>query len=353
VPAYGETNRIPPLRSLLEKGATARNGSFEWDARGRPVVNQAKRVGSLIRRCVLEVYSLQGTFSGGPLRMIVADDGSTLSYIEHLAFPDGAEVSRQGAISALAAPELADSDADLVVVGANLLLRRLYTRRGFRIVPKWIRLFLPTEEDPDSRFARPDVAGPVRKHFRQTLRRIEEGGFECEVTTDLKWFDRFYRDMYQPYTVQRHGELAIVHPYRKMKRTFLRGAGIIVHKDEEPVGGAVVFRSGSTLCLPHMGVLGGDVEMVKQGAGSAIDYFAMKLAHSAGCSYMNFGHTRAFLSNGVLRYKLNWQAEVREDDDAVADFAMAAPRLTEHARRFLTAHPAFHITDQGLLVSQC
>lgn len=304
--------------------------------------NRIKRMLSLIRHPLLSIYRLDGTFDDEKLSVIVADDGATLEYIQRLLFPHGASRKKIGAISALQAHTLINSTADIVIVGANLNLRDNFTNSGFHLIPKWLCLYLPVSEDPDERIESFDRA--TRKYFRRLVRKMDESGFSCEVTTDPEWLETFYRDMYTPYARNRHGENAIIHPKSKIQKAFDKGGGVIVKKNDEMVGGVIIYRKGPILYMPHVGILNGDVALARDGATSSLDYCVVHLSHFLKCKYMHFGHTRPFLSDGVLLYKLNWHMEVRQDDDGISAFAVATPGNTSIAQDVLRSHPYFYLS---------
>lgn len=310
------------------------------------ILNFVKQVASLARHPKLAVYSVDGKYNGERLSVLVADDGSTLSYISDLIFPDGYIVSGRRSISALRGPNLADSEADLVVVGANQLLRNLYVNQGFLIIPKWIELFLPVSEEPYARLY--SKGRQTRKYFKWMIKKVEDAGFKCETITNTEWLDVFYKDMYRPYALERFGAFAVVHNRKKIKRAFKRGTGIVAKRNDESVAGTIVYRKGDTMRIPHVGVLRGDLSIVREGAAFAMDYYAAQMAHTTGCEKVDFGHSRPFLSDGTLQYKLNWHMDVEEDDDGVALFAIIAPGNTDIAMKFLKQNRFFHITREGI-----
>jgi len=310
------------------------------------ILNFAKQVASLARHSRLALYSVDGKYDGEHFSVLVADDGSTLDYISDLIFPDGYVVSRKSSISALKGPSLADSKADLVVVGANRLLRKLYAKHGFLIIPKWIELFLPVDEAPYTRLY--SKGRQTRKYFKWMIKKAEDAGFECEAVTDTEWLDTFYNDMYRPYALERFGNFAVVHKHKKIKRAFERGIGIAAKRNGEPVAGTIVYRKGNLMRIPHVGVLGGDLSIVREGAAFAMDYYAVQMAYITGCKKVDFGHSRPFLSDGTLQYKLNWHMDVEEDDDGVAFFAVIAPGNKDIAMKFLEQNRFFHITKEGV-----
>lgn len=301
-----------------------------------------KKYRSLLRRFLLNVYTVEGMFDGHPLRMLIADDGTTLDFIPKLAFSDGATVSKTGVVSALKAPNLIDSDADLVVVGANSLFTSRYAKKGFRIVPKWLRLFMPVKEDPYAWLS--SFGRTTRSYFNRKIHKIEESGFQCEIVTDIKWLHRFYREMYKPYTLQRFSEDAVIYKLSVLEKFFTRGFLVMAKKHGEPVAGVIAYQEGDVLHLPFGGIAGGDVELVKEGAMFAIHYFLAQQAHSWGCSFIDFGRSRSFLSDGTLMYKLNWHPEAIPADDIVTVFAIATPGDTPQAQKFLEANPHFYMS---------
>jgi hypothetical protein len=307
------------------------------------VATAAKRAGSLAKHRMLDIYLLSGQAGGEPLRVLIADDGSTLSYIKELAFDGESEVVSKGRIAATAAPRLCDSDVDIVVVGANYLIADSFARRGFHLVPKWVRLFLPTTEEPYARLY--EFGRQTRKYFKWMLKKARDEQFECEFIYDPAWVDWFYSDIYQPYALHKFGEQAIIHNLGKVRGAFSQGWGAVVKRDGKAAAGAIVSTFGRTLRIGHYGAAGDGHEANRNGAAFALDYYIVEWAHANGYEYVDFGHSRAFLSDGVLRYKLNWHMEVRDDDDALAIMALAAPGGTAAAQRFLAANPFYELVD--------
>lgn len=309
---------------------------------------QAKRFISLVRHGTLELYRLEGEYSGNPMRVLVAEDGSTLNYVRSLIFTNEPVTSHIGTISTFAGPSLAREDADLVIAGANHMLLGTYSNQGFHLVPKWIRLFVPIWDHPYEMFNRPDLDRATRKYFRRLARTIETMGYSFDVTIDPDWFDYFYYRMYLPYAQRRHHDLAVVHSYDRVLQNFSRGMGVTIMQNKKPIGGGIIIREGKTVSFRHMGMVDGSVEASRDGASSAMDYFVVQFGYSRGCDQMNFGHTRAFTSDGVLRYKLTWQARVENDDDAVSVFAVSAPGTTPQALKFMSDNRFFQLTPEGV-----
>lgn len=304
---------------------------------------------SLFRHFILPVFAVEGAFDGERLRVLVADDGTTLDYISRLIFPEGADVSRKGSITALGGVSLADADADVVIVGANNLLLKRYQAHEFRIIPKWVRLLLPVEEDPCVRYE--SFTRPYRRYFKKMIDRSKEAGIECEFVTGDEWFLRFYSDMYKPYTLSRFSSNAVVYEPHILRKCYVRGGAAIARKDGEPVAGVIAYRDGSILRAPFVGIAGGDAGLLKDGATFAVNFFLAQMAHRDGCKRMDFGLSRPFLSDGTLMYKMNWHMEVTREERVAAAFAVATPNCTQLGMKFLEAHPHFYLAADKCLRS--
>ena len=307
------------------------------------------RLKSLLRRPYLKVHLLEGLSQGVPLRVLVADDGSVLPYIKKPLFTEEPQVSPQGRISCFRAPQLYQSNSDLVVIGANQLMLPLYRGRGFYFVPKWVRLYLPLKGHPDDMLA--SLNASARSDLGRNLRRMTEHGFEYHVTNDEAWLDDFYYNMYVPYCQARHGEYARVKSRETLRACYRRGFGVVVTQQGKPVGGAISFLQGKTLWSAYMGVLNGDLDLARHGAVLALYYYTQVHAFSIGCTGIDFGNSRPFLSESSLKYKLKWGMQVLNEDDGIGLYAVASPGNTDSAKRFLLENPFYHITANGIELS--
>lgn len=305
------------------------------------MLKQYKKYGSLLRHFLLDVYTVEGDFDGNTLRIIIADDGTTQDYITRLVFPDGATVSKIKKVCAFKGLDLVDSDADLVVVGVNNLLTDQYAQCGFRIIPKWLRLFLPVTEDPYARLS--SFGRQTRSYFNRKIHKIEDAGFECEVVNGKSWFDLFYHKMYIPYTTKRFSDDAVIYKPSVIRKFYDRGHLVIAKKNGEPVAGIIVYDEDNMLHIPFGGIAGGDVELVKEGAMFALHYYLAQMAYSRGCAFIDFGRSRSFLDDGTLVYKLNWHMDAVPSAENRSSFAVSTPGSTPQAAKLLKLYPHFYI----------
>lgn len=315
----------------------------------RTLRGRARLLKSLLRRSFLNVYLLRGHYKDTPLRVLIVDDGSVLPYIKKPIFSSEPEMTKKGRILSVLAPRLSQADADLVIVGANQFLLRLYKGRGFLFIPKWVHLFLPLPAHPDDMVA--SLNSSAREDLRRNVRRMKEDGFEYHVTNDESWLDEFYNRMYVPYTRARHGQYARVRSRETIKKSYDRGFGFVVTQHGRQVAGAVLLLEGKTTWCAYMGVLNGDVALAHNGAIVALYYYRQVHAYNIGCTGIDFGDSKPFLSESNLRYKLRWGMQILNVDQSIGVYALAAPGNTEAAMRFLSENPFYHITAKGIELS--
>jgi hypothetical protein len=280
------------------------------------------------------------------MKAIIADDGSALGYFRNLMFPNGAETVKMGVTPSVTAPSLAASDADIVIVAANQLLLRLYDGHCFHFLPKWIRLFLPVTGHPDEMLEK--LTGQAGGAIRRNVKKMKASGFSYELTNDPAWFDRFYYNMYRPYALRRFGDMAAIDRYGKMLNHFKEGSGLVIKQNDEPVGAVVVVVRDKILYFYRVGMSDGDDSHTRDGASTAMYYYTALLAHEWGCEGADFGHSRPFLTDGVLRYKLKWGMKVLNIDDGIGLYAVTAPGRTEQALKFLSLNRFYQLADGAI-----
>lgn len=303
---------------------------------------RVRRILILLRRLFLPLWSLEGELQGDRLRLLVAADRDTASYLGSMAFDSESSMSRKGLFPVLKASRLVESQADVVIVVINHHLRGYYQRRGFYILPEWSRQLLHMPGSPDEFVA--GLGKSARAHIRKAVLRWPD----YEITTDTQALEQFYNTMYRPYALQRFGPMAGVSICKKLKEALQIGALILMKSQGRPVSGAVIVHDGSTLYMPFSGVLPEGIVEARQGAKTALYYYALQQAHRWGCTEIDLGHSRPFLSDGILNFKLQWGASVLDDDDGSTSFAIAAPSLTDPARKFFAANRFYHVRDEQM-----
>jgi hypothetical protein len=243
--------------------------------------------------------------SGRPLSILFAGDEENKNYLARLAYGGSClekhlgktwlwsvsrKATRQGLVCTLAVTEIPWS------------LRRLYHKKGTFCVPSWIR-------------GEVDVSAGVvslidNESLRSDLRKVHRNGLTFEVTNEMGCFQRFYHHMYLPYISKAHGNTAFISGYDDLARQFRHCDLLLVKKADEIIAGMMLLYERKGARLLCLGISGGDVRYVQEGAIAALYYYSISYLHDKGYAKVSLGSARAFLKDGVLHYKKKWHPTI-------------------------------------------
>lgn len=293
------------------------------------------------RQIKVHVYRCKG---GSKVAYI--GEGDWVPFLAHLLESDvqvAEKTERVALWRMLARVESLSQEADLVFVELNRLLIRWGSRGSqFRTLP-WVRQVLDVSGQWE------DVKNRLRRNTRATdLRRIRKYKYTYEVTTDDRAYEAFFHHMYQPYLSDRYRGRVILARPQALKEHFDHGVLLIVKREDEPVAGVVCRGSGETCFFLAIGVKDGDFKLVEEGAIAALYYFVILWAREQGYRRVDFGRSRAFLDDGVFRYKRKWGAKVVRDWWIHTEIGVRVIHWTPEICEFLAKHP-FICSEHGQL----
>jgi hypothetical protein len=173
---------------------------------------------------------------------------------------------------------------------------KLLGARGGIVIPAWI-------------FGEVDLPrGPVvmkRKSHQYVVRKIRQNHLEFEISRDPQRFDDFYHNMYVPYTKERYGDTAFLSTKEVRKAQFDNGELLLVKKLGEYISGMLIGYDGAYAQLRCLGVRDGNRNHVRDGAIAAAYEFSLRRMEEKGYRKCGLARSRAFLQDGVLRFKRN------------------------------------------------
>ncbi|MGB2864668.1 MAG: hypothetical protein WBC05_15180, partial [Sedimentisphaerales bacterium] len=150
--------------------------------------------------------------------------------------------------------------------------------------------------------------------LKSDLSKIWRSKLHYEITNELSDLHNFYYNMYLPYLTKVHGNKTEILSYDYVKRQFSRRGLFndlfIIKKEEECIAGSLLShrKNRAKLCL--LGIKDGNLDYVKDGAIGALFYFPVCYLAASGCTKIDFGASRPFLKDGVLRYKKKWNPKI-------------------------------------------
>ncbi len=188
-----------------------------------------------------------------------------------------------------------------------------------------------------------EVALPVSSQsmnaekVKSEKRRIRINGLEYEVTRDSRKFDDFYHNMYLPHILRVHGRSAFVTSYELMRKRLEHSDLLLVMKQGEPISGCMISYFEAVPRMKSLGVRDGDPEYLKFGATAALYYFSLLYMEGKGLPRFGLGGSRAFLHDGVLRYKRKWAQKLVDSSPDIFEFRILAD--SNATRSFLRSNP--------------
>lgn len=185
---------------------------------------------------------------------------------------------------------------DAVLIDMPRLLSFLFDD-GF-LVPPFVRQVL-------------DIDGPVDNIIKinsKNLRRVYK--YNYEVSNDENMLKFFYDKMYVPHMKRRYGDSA-VEDFSHIEKIFKNGELLLIKHDGKCVSAQLCEIDGDSYFLRKNGVL--DESFVEDGALVATYYFGTMRAKERNAKIVDFGRSRPFLSDGVLRHKSLWGTRICDD----------------------------------------
>jgi hypothetical protein len=191
-------------------------------------------------------------------------------------------------------------EADMTLVTIDRISSRLFLNPDWLKVPVWIgsSMKVPADWKTLSR-ERSRIAGD--------LRRVRNGGFECEVSRSPEDFELFYDRFYLPSVFARHGENPFVVSKGFLRAVFRQGIIQWCKLDGKKLAAdLILLREPGKMAVVSNGVIDGKEEWLRKGMLSSLYVFSVELAWKLGCSTIFMGGSRPTLHDGVFRYKNKW-----------------------------------------------
>lgn len=233
---------------------------------------------------------------------------------------------------------------DLLIHETPKPKENFFAPHGDFTVPCWIRI----EMD----ISRPLEEAIKHKKYRDMMRKIRNGRFTWEARKDEASFDHFYFKMYLPYVRARHQNAVMVHDHSKLRQSYASGELVMVMKEGSPVGGGLINYSGERGHFMEMGIENAEEQLLKEGVADAIYLFCLSRMKEMGVKKANLGHSRGFLSDGALKYKLalggRMTAQRLEDPGSLQ---ISCLKMSAGLRNFLSYNPFISLEGEARIVT--
>lgn len=228
---------------------------------------------------------------------------------------------------------------DLIIIHLNPIL--------FYCLSLKVALKIPESLKSVQYFDRMDSLLPknISQNVLRKKKKIQQAGFDCHVFADESFLDHFYYVMYVPYLKERYKGRAIIESYVKVRRILGTGFFLVIRRGEKVFAAALCRIRSNFFVLELIGVENGDTDLLQKGVLDTIYYYCLQHALAKECRGVDFGLSRPFLSDGLLRYKKKWGAALLPNPK---QYRVLGVRSGSQAYSgFLSRFPVFF--DQGYL----
>ena len=315
----------------------------------RWILSPLRRICTLFNILKPNVWIITGdeVSSRQELVIIYAGREKDKNFLVSLAFEGTFEENYIGKAWLWKIPEIAkdnDRDCSLIVAEIPRFYRMLCGKTKCLYVPSWISGEIDISVDNPSLFKHRNTS------LKSDISKIRRNKLRFEVTKDLSQLHNFYCNMYRPYIAKAHGSRAIEMTYEHVKSKFT-GHGslsdlLLIKKEDEYIAGILLRRRKNKAKLWFLGVKDGSLNYVEDGVIGALFYFSVQYLAEKGVTRIDFGASRPFLKNGVLRYKKKWNQKISNKKEL--GFLIKMISKTEAVKGFFLNNPFIYEDKTGL-----
>jgi GNAT acetyltransferase-like protein len=300
----------------------------------------------MVRNRSMPVSRLEGPTRTGRAAVLLAGSSHTAELLTRRLFAGEVQTSHLATVPVWRVDSYLRKRAregELIMICVGKLSAGLFFRPDCLRVPDAIDVGLKVPEEIETLWR-------SNHSLKEDIRLVNRGGMQMSLSQTEADFDLFYRTMYLPFIAGRHGDMARPRDENWLRAAFLRGGIIWVVRGEEKLAGVVMEIADGALHLWTLATRDGDPGLMKKGALAALYLYAIRHARDEGCSYVDFGSCRAFLADGILRYKRKWGMEVRPRPDNQNLVLIRWPEWNDAVSGFLADASLVHQDGQALKI---
>ena len=315
----------------------------------RWIFSPFRRIGTLFNILKPNVWIISGDeiSSREKLVIIYAGREKDKNFLVKLAFDEAFEEKYMGKVWLWKIHEIAKGDSydcSLMIVEVPRFFRSLLGKRNCFYIPSWVTGGIDISVDNPSLFKQRNTS------LKSDLSKIRRNKLRFEVTKDLSRLHDFYCNMYRPYVNKAHGDSAVEMSYEYVKSKFTRSDLIndllLIKQGDEYRAGVLLSSRGDWARLWFLGVKDGNLNYVRDGAIGALFYFSIQYLSENNVTRIDFGASRPFLKDGVLRFKRKWNQRISREKRMV--FLFKPLSLTGGVKGFFLNNPFIYEERTGL-----
>ena len=272
------------------------------------------------------------------LVIIYAGREKNKNYLVWLAFNDTFEENHMGKTWLWELHKMAKGngyDSSLMIVEVPNFFSKFLGKKKCFYVPSWVSGEIDISVNNPSLFKQRNTS------LKSDLSKIRRNKLQFEVTKDLTRLHDFYCNMYKPYIAKAHGNSAVEMSYEYVKSKFTRSNSLkdllLIKQGDEYRAGVMLIYLGNSAKLLFLGVKDGNLDYVREGVIGALFYFSVQYLSEKGVTRIDFGASRPFLKDGVLRFKSKWNQRISTERKMV--FLFKPISMTGGVKGFFLNNP--------------
>lgn len=236
------------------------------------------------------------------------------------------------------------ADADILFIEDVPKSRLAQCQINFIAMPAWLKQRVPVLQDWQQQ-----LNSMRRSTRREVARLLRKYRFSCRITRDENDFSGFYNDLYRPYIRSRHGDAAEIVTKELFLKECRKGVVLQLVDGNDVVGASLARPTGAAMAIVWTGMQSGPDDKPLPGASEILDYFCLLHSHTQGSRWLDLGPSRPDLTDGTLRYKARWNAQLHEGFIRPSEIHWAMLKPKPSFARLLTEHAFVTRTGQGLV----
>jgi len=231
-----------------------------------------------------------------------------------------------------------------VFIETNTFFTGYFEKKGFIIIPESISTTL----DISHPFS--DIYKNFSKSGKEDIRKVKKYGYTYEITEELEKLKLFYNEMYMPYITQRHEKTAIYTNFHALRLLFEKnGRLMLIKQKNEYVSGALFSIEKEKATATYLGIKKGKSNLLKKGLTAASYYFFIKWAKKHGIKILDFGTSKAFVNDGLFRYKKKWGVKITKTKSYIHSiFPFKVCKNNKAIHSFLINNPFIYLEKNQL-----
>lgn len=280
--------------------------------------------------------------SGFPIRSLVVGNRIIALYLASIIYNGDFDIEevREFAFHGTE-PKINARKMDIIIVLTNSLSSSSPANE-FIAIPNEVNFTFDLSHQLETIFSK------LNRRRRRSIQMLKKLGYSYEITDDDTKFRLFYDKMYCPYVSERHKPFVKLESFAYLKQLFKKGGLLLVKRDKTYVSGILFSLVNKTVWTPCMGIFEEHAQdkHVTRTAGDALLYFLIIWAKEQGYNKINYGNSKPFLNDGVVRYKREWQMSVRQHGERLI---LTKPcNFEKGVRSFLMGNPFIFFDGQSL-----